>query len=93
MDKLESEIRRGQEAERILTHELVQEARIHIDAELWRMFKDTPPQDRETLEFIKAMEYFHTKYWAFFNRAVADGKIAKASLEAKKKTLRERMFG
>lgn len=93
MDRLEADIRRGQEAKRILEHDIVKEANAHMEAELWRMFKDTPPQDRDTLEFLKAMQYFHGKYWAFLQQAVTNGKLAQISLEAKKKSLRERMFG
>lgn len=90
MDRLEADIRRGQEADRILKHELVQEANSHIEAELWRMFKDTTPKDSETLEFVKAMQYFHGKYWEFLQQAVTSGKLAQINLEAKKKSLKQR---
>lgn len=93
MDKLEHEIRRGEQAKRLLEDELVREAREHIESELWRLFKETPPQDVKTLEFVKGMQYMHAKYFAYFGRAVTDGKLAQINLEAKKKTLRERMFG
>lgn len=93
MDKLETDIRRGLEAKRILEHDIVKEANAHMEAELWRMFKDTSPQDRETLEFVKAMQYFHGKYWAFLQQAVTNCKLAQISLEAKKKSLKERATG
>ena len=93
MDKLEQDIRRGEEAARLLDHNLIKEANEHIEAELWRMFKDTTPQDLQTLEFVKAMQYFHGKYWAYFQQAVTNGKLASINLEAKKKTFRERFFG
>jgi hypothetical protein len=93
MDKLEADIRRGLEAKRILEHDIVKEAHDHIEAELWRMFKDTTPQDAKTLEFVKAMQYFHGKYWDFMKQVVINGKLAQINLEAKKKSLRERMFG
>ena len=93
MDKLEADIRRGQEAKRILEHDIVKEAHDHIEAELWRMFKDTAPKDSQTLEFVKAMQYFHGKYWMFFQQAVTNGKLAQINLEAKKKGLKQRIFG
>lgn len=93
MDKLERAIQRGQEADRLLREPLIQEARDHIEAELWRLFKETSPQDEQTLTHIKSMQYFHQKYWAFFNRVVADGKVAQINLEAKKKGLKQRIFG
>ncbi len=93
MDKLETDIRRGLEAQRILDHDIVKEANAHMEAELWRMFKDTSPQDAKTLEFVKAMQYFHGKYWAFMQQAVINGRLAQINLEAKKKSLKERFFG
>lgn len=93
MDKLESAIHRGQEAERVLREPLIQEAKEHIEAELWRVFKEVNPQDKDTLAHIKAMQYYHQKYWAFLGRVVSDGKVAQINLEAKKKSLRERVFG
>ena len=96
-DKLEREIIRGEQAKRLLSDNLIAEAKEHIDAELWRLFKETTPQDMETLQFVKSMQYFHSKYFGYFERAVIDGKIAKIKLQAEKKTLREtlreRVFG
>ena len=92
-DKLAQEIDRGERAKRILADELITEAKEHIEAELWRMFKETTPQDAETLKFVKGMQYFHGKYFAFFTKAVTDGKIAQINAETRKKPLRERLFG
>ncbi len=92
-DKTEREIQRGDRAKRLLADDLITGAKEHIEAELWRLFRETKPQDTETLQFCKAMQYFHAKYFAFFERAVSDGKIAQINLESKKKTLRERVFG
>jgi hypothetical protein len=93
MDKTETAIIRGQRAKNILDDDLVKEANEHIEAELWRLFKETSPSDKDTLEHIKAMQYFHVKYWAYLNRVLADGKIAQINLEAKKKSIKERIFG
>lgn len=93
MDKLETEILRGEHAKRLLADDLIAEAKDHIEAELWRLFKDATPQDQETLQFVKGMQYFHAKYFEQFQRIVTNGKLAQISLEAKKKTLRERIFG
>ena len=92
-DKLQKEIERGERAKRLLADETIQEARAHIESELWRLFRETGPQEAETLKNIKAMHYFHQKYYAFFERAVSDGKIAQINLESRKKTLKERVFG
>lgn len=92
-DKLQKDIQRGERARLILGDDLVSEARAHIEAELWRLFKDASPADQDGLKHIKAMQYFHQKYFAFLESAVTNGKLASINLEAKKKTLRERVFG
>ena len=92
-DKTEREIQRGERAKRLLADDLVSEAKAHIEAELWRLFKDASPDDTYALQHIKGMQYFHAKYYAFWESAVTNGKLASISLEAKKKTLKERVFG
>jgi hypothetical protein len=92
-DKLEDDIRRGQKAADLLNHELIAEARAHIEAELWRKFQELAPSAEDELKFVKAMQYFHVKYFAFFTQAVVNGKLAQINLEAKKKGIRERLFG
>ena len=42
-DKLQRDIQRGERAKRLLSDDLITEARTHIEAELWRLFKDTLP--------------------------------------------------
>ena len=74
---LDKSINRGLRADSLLKDQLITEAREHIEAELWRMFKEATPSDNESLAFIKGMQYFHAKYFAFFERAVNDGKMAK----------------
>lgn len=93
MDKTEQEINRGHRAQALLNDELVKEANEHIEAELWRLFKESKPADKSALEEIKAMQYFHVKYWAYLQKVVTDGKIAQINLESRKKSLRERVFG
>jgi hypothetical protein len=92
-DKLEDDIRRGQKAADLLNHELIAEARAHIEAELWRKFQELSPSDKAGLEMVKGMQYLHGKYFAFFQQAITNGKLASINLEAKKKSLRERVFG
>ena len=41
--KLDIDIERGHRAEVILSDQIMAEAREHIDAELWRLFKSTVP--------------------------------------------------
>lgn len=90
---LQQQIECGERARLLLADDTIKDAREHIEAELWRLFKDTSPQDADALKHIKAMQYFHQKYFQFFERAVTDGRIAHINLESKKKTLRERVFG
>ena len=93
MDKTQTAIDRAHKAQRILNDDLVKEANEHVEAELWRLFKEAKPSDKPALEEIKAMQYFHVKYWAYLQRVLTDGKIAQINLEAKKKSLKERVFG
>lgn len=93
MPSLEEDIRRGQKAAEVLRHELIAEANAHIEAELWRKFQELAPSDKTGLEMVKAMQYFHGKYFAFFQQAVTNGKLASINLEAKKKSLKERFLG
>lgn len=93
MDKLQRDIDRGHRAKLLLENPLMVEAREHIEAELWRVFKEIAPQDKDSLAHVKAMQYFHAKYFAFLEKAVTDGKLAQINLEARKKTLREKVFG
>jgi hypothetical protein len=90
---LDEQIERGHRAQRLLQDDMIREAREHIEAELWRLFKSLPTDDAAGLAQVKAMQYMHGKYFAVFERAVTDGKIAQINLEAKKKSLRERVFG
>lgn len=84
---------RGAHAQQLLANPLIGEARSHIEAELWRQFQRLAPADVEGLQFVKGMQYLHEKYFAFFESAVKEGKLAELEIERKKKTLRERVFG
>jgi hypothetical protein len=90
---LEEDIRRGHKAEELLKHELMVEAREHMEKLLWQMFRDTPPESKDRLAYVSAMSYFHKKYAEFFQQAITNGKLAQINLEAKKKSLKERVFG
>ena len=86
-------IARADRAKALLADELFNEARQHIEAQLWAKFQEISPDDTAALQHIKAMQYFHGKYLQFFTAAVQDGKIASLEVERKKKTLREKVFG
>ena len=90
-DRLEKDIQRGQRAANLLADDLMVEAKAHIEAELWRKFQELAPSAKTELEFVKAMQYFHGKYFAFLQQAIVSGKLAQINLEAKKKSLRERV--
>ena len=92
-DKLQRDIERGNKAAHLLADPLIKEANEHIEAELWRLFKESKPSDVDALAFCKAMQYFHVKYFAYFQQAITNGKLASINLESKKKPLRERLFG
>ena len=93
MDKLKTAIERGHKADHILKDELFAEAAEHIDAECFRLFKGLHPTDTEALQQVAGIQYLHTKYKAFLNAAVRDGKVAQLEVDRRKKTLKERMFG
>jgi hypothetical protein len=93
MDKLESAINRAARAESILNDPVMVEAREHIDAELYRLFKGTSPTDIDALSQISGMQYMHGKYASFIRQCITDGKMAKLELEQKKKGFKERLFG
>lgn len=90
---LQKEIDRGLRAQQLAENPLMIEAREHIDAELWRLFRECGPQDTDKLAFIKGMHYIHAKYNAFLTNAISNGKIAQLNVESRKKSLRERVFG
>lgn len=92
-DKLERDILRGQRAANLLDDDMVKEAFAHIESELWRKFKELPPSATKDLEFVKGMQYLSVKFRAFFEQSVINGKLASINLEAKKKSLRQRVFG
>lgn len=93
MNDLDTQIRRGINAKHILENELMQEAKQHMEAEFWRLFKELKPSDVEGLQFVKQMQYIHAKYQAFMAKAVTDGKMAELQVETRKKSLRQRVFG
>lgn len=76
-------IQRKERAERLLSDELMQEAREHmrdsITRALWKRHA-LPPEERERLD---AMVRYHETFWAWFERVLADGKLAE--LEEKQK--------
>lgn len=90
---IEKDIQRGLRAKQILEDDLMVEATAHIDAELWRVFKELKPNDAEGLMHVRQMQYMHQKYQEFLRAAVANGRVAQIQLEAKKKSLKQRVFG
>ncbi len=90
---LEEDIRRGLKAAEIVNNELVQEGFAHIEAELFRKFQELNPSDEKNVLFVKHMLYMHGKYKEFFHQVMVNGKLAQVNLDAKKKSLKERVFG
>lgn len=91
--KLDQDIDRGIRANAILTDPVMVEAREHIEAELWRLFKAAVPTDFEALSQIKSMQYMHAKYEAFLKTCINDGKLATLEVERKKKPFLDRFRG
>jgi hypothetical protein len=92
MDKLQIAIDKGQRAKNILDDGLFQEAKEHIEAEIYRKFCEAIPDDERALKHIKSMQYFHTKYLAFLHHVIQDGKLAAFEVEREnklKRTLRK----
>ena len=81
MDQKEREIHRGARAKEIAADPIFTEAAAHIDAELWRLFRECAVTDTAAMTEIKAMQYFHQKYQAFITRCIQDGKLARMEIE------------
>lgn len=85
-------IKRARLARELQENPLMQEARDHIEAECWRLFKELKPTDTEALAQVSGMQYLHGKYAAFFRRVIDDGKLAQLEIErARKPGLLERL--
>lgn len=92
-DKLQNDVERGNRAAQIMADPVMVQAREHIEAELWRLFKAAVPTDFEALSQIKSMQYMHVKYEAFLKTCIQDGKLATLEIERSKKSLRQKLFG
>lgn len=90
---LDKEIQRGQRAKLLLDDELMQEARSIIDARIIEQFKKCAPNDSDGLMHVRQMQYVHEKYWEVLTAVITNGKVAQINLEAKKKSLRQKVFG
>lgn len=85
--------KRARLARELLDNPLMVEAREHIEAECWRLFKELKPTDTEALAQVSGMQYLHGKYAAFFKRVIDDGKIAQLNIErARKPGLLDRLI-
>lgn len=80
---LENDIHRAKRAELLINDDLMKEAREHMDAECWRLFKLLAPEDIEGMSQVKAMQYLNTKYWGFLQAVIQNGTLAKLELERK----------
>lgn len=78
---IESDIRRAERAKAILEEPIFEEAKKHMEAELFRLFQAVHPTDTEGLVQIKQIQYLHDKYLAFLRSAVSNGTLAKLELE------------
>lgn len=76
-------LKRKEQADRLLKHELMVEARDHmrdsITKALWNRHK-LPAEDRDRLD---AMVRYYDTFWSWFERVLADGKLAE--MEEKQK--------
>lgn len=90
MDDLELRVRRAQEAQRIWDHEIMREARAHIEAALMKGFANTPLRDDEGLRRIRGLYEAHKAYESFFRAAIDDGKMAELEVQ-RKRPLMERL--
>jgi hypothetical protein len=90
---MEKEIQRGHRAKQLLEDDLMIEARQLIDAKLADQFRKCAPNDSDGLMHVRQMQYIHDKYWEVLTAVISNGKVAQINLEAKKKSLRQRVFG
>jgi hypothetical protein len=77
----DEKLQRAARARAIMEDPIMLEAKEHIDAECFRLFKSLAPTDIDQLQQVKAMQYMHDKYRIFLSSVLDDGKIAKLNLE------------
>jgi hypothetical protein len=76
-------IKRGFEAERILKHPLVAEAREHIRESLARSAWRRQHLAADEQAKLDALITHHEMFFAWFDRVMADGRMAEAELKEK----------
>ena len=81
--------KRGLEAERLWSDELMVEARAHIRSTIIEKWANSPMDDIDGREKLRYLLHVHEMYDRFFRRAIEDGKLATLEAERKKKGLRE----
>ncbi len=78
-------IRRAERAQRLLEEPLIREAREHMQATLtramWQRHKLTDAEQAKLDAYVRHYESF----FGWFDRVLADGKVAEADLQAKSK--------
>jgi hypothetical protein len=76
-------IRRAEQATRLLEHDLVREAREHMRESLtramWRRHTYTEADQAKLDAYVR----HYADFFAWFERVLADGKVAEADLQAK----------
>jgi hypothetical protein len=89
-------LQRAEQAKRLLENDLMIEAREHMRESLTRALwkrHTLPAEDRDRLD---AMVRYHDSFWSWFDRVLADGKVAefeeqqKAQAEGVMQRLREK---
>lgn len=83
MDQLEIDARRGEQAEQLLAHPLIVEARERLEAEIFRQFKESHLRDKEGREYLRLMQHVATLFFGYLESAVSDGKVAKLEIKQK----------
>lgn len=69
-------IRRAERAQRLLSDELMVEAREHMRESITRALWKRHTLAAEERERLDAMVRYHESFWSWFERVLADGKLA-----------------
>jgi hypothetical protein len=82
---LESDVERGQRAQRLLNDPLLLEARAEVMRVLHETWENAPIRDKDGAHELKLMVKALKDVWALLEQALSDGKLAVHELEEQRK--------
>lgn len=88
IEKEEAAIQRAAYAQQVLDNPAYKEAKIIVEADLFKKFSSVKSNDLKSLQEVKMMHSNFLKLLSVFERAIQDGKVAESRLQ----TLKKRIF-